>query len=371
MPEPSRSLFHKITSDQVSGGGLGLLRLAARLASVGYGLGAGLFHSSYDANFRRVRKLEAPVIGVGNLVAGGAGKTPLTMAIVQTLRQMGQRPAVISRGYGGTAKRAVTWVHDGERLLSNAREAGDEPVMMAVELGVPVVVGPDRYKVGRAVIERLGEVVLVADDLYQHRRLHRNLNLLALDATRPFGNGALLPRGTLREPARGLRRADAVALTRADDPAAVLAFRRWMNRVFGPVPVIACNHRITGLRDQQGGEVALDQAAGRKVVAFSGLADPASFERGLVGLGLGVAHAARFGDHHYFSEQEINDLARLADDQGAAALVCTQKDAVRLPEGIAPRVPVWHTRLELEFEEHGEELEQLLATALKIWRQGQ
>lgn len=196
------------------------------------------------------------------------------MAIAAALAEMGREPAVISRGYGGSSKAPVTWAHDGRELLADAAAVGDEPVMVARELGLPVAVGADRWQVGREVLAKLGPRVLVADDLFQHRGLWRDLNLLALDAARPFGNGVVLPRGPLREPARALRRAQAVVLTRAEEPSAVEATRRWLAKFLGPIPVLACRHRVTGVVDHQGRWRPAGELAGRKVAAFAAWPGP-------------------------------------------------------------------------------------------------
>lgn len=367
MPSRWHQLFARVSSEQAGSPGLIALRGAARVASMFYGVGAALYHTPYDVGLRKVRRLDAPVIGVGNLVAGGAGKTPLVMAIAAALAEMGREPAVISRGYGGSSKAPVTWAHDGRELLADAAAVGDEPVMVARELGLPVAVGADRWQVGREVLAKLGPRVLVADDLFQHRGLWRDLNLLALDAARPFGNGVVLPRGPLREPARALRRAQAVVLTRAEEPSAVEATRRWLAKFLGPIPVLACRHRVTGVVDHQGRWRPAGELAGRKVAAFCGLARPDSFEASLAGLGLEVVEARRFNDHHAFSAEEVRQAWQKAAAAGAEALVCSQKDAVRLPAEGLDAAPIWVTRLELRFEHHGAELKSLLKQALADW----
>lgn len=368
MPSKTHDLFARVASNEKGSPGIAALRLVAAPLSMVYGLATMIYHSWHNSNAPKARRLAAPVIGVGNMVVGGAGKTPLCMAIVRALQDMGQQPAVISRGYGGKSKTDVTWVHDGERLLATAAEAGDEPVMMAKELGVPIAVGADRGAVGQAVIERVGPCVLVADDLYQHRKLYRDLNILALDAEHPVANGKVLPRGPLRESARGLRRAQAVVLTRAQDPAAVEAMRRWFGKFLGPIPILACAYRVESLSDLQGQVLSPGQLTGRKVLAFSGLARPDSFETSLQSLGLDLAATQRFDDHHAFSSHEIDALWQEAQNAGAEALVCSQKDAVRLPDEMPPGAVVWVTRLELEFEHQGNELRQLLQAALDNWQ---
>ncbi len=368
MSRDLTALHARAASGQPGPWWLGCLRAVLRGAAGLYGLGAGGKNLLYDLGLRRPRRLAAPVIGVGNLVAGGAGKTPLVMAVVRALLALGLPAAVISRGYGAVAGRGgVTWVSTGQGPLLDARQAGDEPLLLARRLPVPVVAGPDRWRVGRAVLAQCGPRVLVADDLFQHRRLGRDLDLVAMDAARPLGNGHLLPAGHLREPASGLRRAGAVVLTRAGDPAVVDQDRRWLRSFWGPGPVLACGHHLAGLDDAQGQALPPGTWRGRPVLAFCGLADPEQFRAGLLRAGLTVLDAVGFADHHFFSPQELRDLWQRAADLGAAALVCSEKDWVRLPQDLPPGAPLWVTRLELEFAPDQPGLAAVLAWGLSAW----
>lgn len=356
-------------SDQPGPWWLGGLRAGLRGAAGLYGLGAGGKNLLYDLGLRKPRRLPAPVIGIGNLVAGGTGKTPLVMAVVRTLLGLGLPAAVISRGYGAAAgKGGVTWVSRGHGPLVEARAAGDEPLLLARRLPVPVAAGPDRWEVGRAVLAQCGSRVLVCDDLFQHRRLHRDLDLVALDAARPLGNRRLLPAGHLREPAVGLRRAGAIILTRADDPAAVEQDRRWLRGFWGAGPVLACGHNLAGLDDAQGQPLSPETWRDhRPVLAFCGLADPDQFVAGLKRAGMTVVDAVGFADHHFFTPQELRNLWQRATRRGAAALVCSEKDWVRLPTELPEGPPLWVTRLELAFAPDQPDLASVLAWGLSAW----
>lgn len=344
------------------------LRGGAIAGSWLYGLGATAKNLAYDLGLAKPRRLPAPVIGVGNLTAGGSGKTPLTMAVVNALTNLGLPAAVISRGHGGrAAKGGVTWVSLGDGPLVDAREAGDEPVLLARRLRAPVAAGPDRHAVGLALLRRCGGRVLVADDLFQHRRLRRDLDLAVMDAARPLGNGRLLPAGPLREPAAGLRRAHAVILTRAEDEAAADATRRWLRGFWGAGPVLSCCHVLAGLDDARGEPLPAGAWRGQPVLAFCGLADPGQFFAGLTRAGLVVIDRAAFSDHHYFSAAELAALWQRAAGLGVAALACSEKDRARLPEALPPGPPLWTTRLELEFAEGSSALERLLAWGLANW----
>lgn len=365
-------LFQRVSAQGPGPWWLKGLRGLAQGASRLYGLGVGARNLRYDLCPRASHKLPAPVVGVGNLGVGGTGKTPLVMAVVKALGRLGLPCAVISRGYGGSAQAqgGVTWVSLGQGPLVGADQAGDEPVLLARRLGVPVAVGADRLAVGRAMLARCGPRVLVGDDLFQHRRLRRDLDLLALDAAQPLGNGRLLPAGPLREAPQGLRRAQAVVLTRADDPEALARTRAWLRDFWGPGPVLACRHRLAGLDDSQGRALAPERWQGAKVLAFCGLGKPQGFAASLRGLGLELTGFESFGDHHAYTPAELEALLAQARSLGAAALLTSEKDQARLPAAWPPAdsgLELWVSRLELAFDGGLEALERVLAWGLSAW----
>lgn len=363
------ALHRRMTSEEPGPWWLTSLRGVASGLSWLYGLGANAKNLSYDLGLSKSRRLPAPMIGVGNLAVGGTGKTPLVMALVQALQRLGLPSAIVSRGYGGvgaTATKGVTWVSRGGGALLGADVAGDEPLLLARRLAVPVAVGPERYEVGRAVLDELGPHVLVGDDLFQHRRLHRDLDIVCMDAADPMAGG-LLPRGRLREPMTGLRRAQAVVLTRAVDPEATAQTRAWLRSFWGPGPVLTSRHKIGGLIRHQGRDVSAGELKGRPVLAFCGLARPDSFRSGLEEFGFQVLGLEAFPDHYPFSAADMARLWQQAADLGAAALVCSEKDQVRLPGGLPPEMELWVTQLELEFDQGSLALEALLAWGLKRW----
>ncbi|MGA7827882.1 MAG: tetraacyldisaccharide 4'-kinase, partial [Geobacteraceae bacterium] len=162
-------------------------------------------------------RLDVPVISVGNLSVGGTGKTPMSILVARLLIARGKRVVVLSRGYGGAGGAAVRLVSDGFRILLPASEAGDEPVLLAHSVpGLIVLTGSDRYRAGLEALKRFNPDIVLLDDGYQHLRLQRDLNILLLNAAKPFGNGWTLPAGLLREPCSALRRADLIVYTRAD-----------------------------------------------------------------------------------------------------------------------------------------------------------
>ena len=203
-----------LQGDDLPGGAWGNLVKCMLLAASGfYGAGHLSRLAAYQTGFVKTRSLPCWTVSVGNLTAGGAGKTPVTLALARTFSEQGHTIAVLSRGYGGLAKEPVTIVSDGTGLRIHPPEAADEACLLASRLpGIPVLTGPDRYTLGLHAIKEFGVEGVILDDGYQHVQLARDRNLLLLDAERPFGNGFLLPRGTLREPASAVRRAEGILL---------------------------------------------------------------------------------------------------------------------------------------------------------------
>lgn len=366
MPKRAEVLWRRILGDEPGPAWLGALRAGATVASGLYGAGVWLNNTAFELGFKPSRCLPVPVIGVGNLAVGGTGKTPLTMAVVRALQELGLPTGVISRGYGRQGKQPLL-VSDGERILANADQAGDEPLLLARRLGVPVAVGASRYQAGLLLLKRCGSRVLVGDDLLQHRALYRDLNLVALDAADPLAGERLLPRGRLREGPEALKRAHAVVLTRVRDAAQARLARESLAWRLGNKPVFACRYVLEGLEDAQGRALEDEAWQGEPVYAFCGLARPESFRQSLRQAGLTVLGLESFGDHHRFTTAEIAGLWQRAQTLSARALVCSGKDAVRLPAGLPGDIPVWSTRLALEFLEGPRALPRLLGHALAGW----
>jgi tetraacyldisaccharide 4'-kinase len=300
------------------GGAVELLRVPAAI----FAAAATLRRSLYDARALPIHRLGVPVVCVGNLTTGGTGKTPMCALVAERLSRRGLLPGILSRGYGAS------------------HGPNDEALLLARLLpGVPHVQDRDRVAGGRRLVERgCGSIVL--DDGFQHRRLHRDLDLVLLDATRPWGLPApneggspvraLLPRGLLREPPSSLRRADAVVLTRVSQAQApdLERLEREIERFAPGKPVLRADHRPARLRDESGQVHELASLSGREVDLASGIGNPESFERSVEALGARVRTHRVFPDHHSYA---AGDLASLGADR--RALVVTAKDAVKLAGG--------------------------------------
>ncbi len=346
-------------------GPLGAVLAAALLPlSALYGLVVAARNVLYDLGILRVRRVEVPVISVGNITAGGTGKTPFVIMLAGLLARSGRKVAVVSRGYRrGKASKGPLVVSDGMGIKCAVDQSGDEPMLAASRLlkeGVLVLVCPDRIKAAVAARE-MGAKVVVLDDGFQRRSLYRDIDIVLLDHKKPFHNGFLLPSGLLREPPSSLRRADMVVMTRAGEDGT----RDTVGRRTRPgVPVITARHRPGALLDygewRKGTGRAMVEGVSGPVLLFSGIANPGSFEESAASGGLKIGAHLRFPDHHHYAPGDLKKLEAAA--AGYAALVTTEKDAVRLPEEWAPeaRLLVLQIDLVMTSSEGARTLEELI-----------
>jgi tetraacyldisaccharide 4'-kinase len=287
-----------------------------------------------------------PVVSVGNLTAGGTGKTPCVEHVARFYRALDLCVAVLSRGYGAQAG------------------PNDEALVLEDNLpDVPHLQGPDRAALARVAAEELDSEVLVLDDGFQHRRLARDLDLVLVDATDPFGGGHLLPRGLLREHPRGLRRAQFILLTRCDQasPAEVDRLSQRVARLAPGVPVARTRHEPVELVNSDGETAPLDLLRGQRVLAFAGVGNPDAFRRTLGALGAEVADFRAFADHHPYTRADVDGLhawGRAWPHEGF--LVTTQKDLVKLRLARLGGRPLWAVRVRLGFETGQDVLERML-----------
>ena len=282
-----------------------------------YGSVAALRNGLFAIGWRRVHKLTVPVVSIGNLTVGGTGKTPTVAWLCELAKQAGKTPGVLARGYG----------------RANGAELNDEGVLLQRRL--PWLLqeqDPDRFAAGQRLVEK-GADFIVVDDGFQHRRLHRDLDVVCLDARAPFANGQCLPAGDLREFRSGLRRADCLLMTRAGqlDPDQIkLRVDRFRQIAGKQLPVHACEHEPSDLVQRPVGAITTaDSLSGRRVVLLSAIARPQAFRATVAGLGAEIVGEAIYRDHHRFTAAEVAKAVSLAQDR-EAILVTTEKDDARL-----------------------------------------
>ena len=293
--------------------------LARGLLSVAepfYAAASSLRNRFYDAGIFRVHHASRPVISVGNITTGGTGKTPVVRWLAEKLQAAGSHPAILLRGYKG----------------------GDEQRMLQSQLPQIIVeANANRVEGARLAIEKNPDIkVFVLDDGFQHRRLHRDFDLVLIDASNPFGFDHVLPRGLLREPLGGLARADAFLITHFE---LALSRQAAMEETLSRFdkPIFRCRHVLT----------SASELNGKKILAFCGIGNPAAFDRQIESVGAIRAGSQWFADHHHYTQADVAMLGDLAKSLGAEMLVTTQKDAVKLPKN---NLPIFVAEMAIEFE---------------------
>lgn len=321
---------------------------------------------AYQRGLLKTYHLRAPVISIGNLSVGGTGKTPCVAFIANYLRDAGHRVAILSRGYKRATQGRVE-VSDGKEILCSARESGDEPFLLAQSCpGVRVMVDQDRYAAGSWLETHAPVSVFLLDDAFQHLRLARDLNLVLIDATEPLRHARMLPFGKLREPLAGLRRADAVIITRSDQLVDKAPLIETIGKHARPnTPVFHAHHEITQLRRLGNEETRqLAEFAHKPVAAVSGIAKPERFNEDLRKAGMHIVMRRDFEDHHRYTAEEFAGITREARTALAQAIIVTEKDAANLPGEMIRQspLPVYAAQIEFRCAEE-DELEKILLSA--------
>jgi tetraacyldisaccharide 4'-kinase len=350
LPRLDTAAFHRLIRGQTIGPAAALARAVLNVPAAGYRVVVAARNQGYDRGWLKATRAGVPVVSVGNLTAGGTGKTPMVEWVARWYRGRGLRVAILSRGYGGEAEAGVN----------------DEALVLEENLpDVPHLQDPDRVKVAGVAVEELESEVLILDDGFQHRRLARDLDIVLLDALDPFGLGRMLPRGLLREPIGSLRRAGVVVLTRADlvDEATVRSIReraekagasRWVTTRHAPAGVIGAGvepEPVDALRD-------------RTVAAFCGIGNPEGFRRTIGPLCGRLVDFRTFPDHHPYTAADVAVLTAWLRSRGADLALTTQKDLVKLRAPSLGGTPLRALRIGLEVLEGGGVLEQSLAGLL-------
>ena len=301
-----------------------------------YAIGIRVRNQFYAFGVFKGETLPCTVISVGNIAVGGTGKTPAVIAIAEHLQKAGLRVAILLRGYKREAREGITVVSDGKQVYASAKESGDEAYMMAQCLsGVPIIVGRERYLAGQIALERFNVEVLLLDDAFQHRQLGRNVDILTVPVTHPFGNPArLLPAGTLREPSSALRRADIILLTHANTPEISRFAKEAVKRLAPDTLVLESVHQPIHLypllREGSGERQDVGMLKGKRLLAVCGIGNPDAFVGTLMRCAPTSVELLAFPDHHVYTEVDAQRIGAAFRQTKADLVVTTQKDAQKL-----------------------------------------
>ena len=307
--------------------------------------------AAYSRGLLSATHLEAPVISVGNLTVGGSGKTPLVEETCRILAAEGRRACVLTRGYRRESPNSRVLVSDGKSLHANEKESGDEPFLLAKHLlGLAIVISdPNRAAAGKWAIQEFGVDAFVLDDGFQHLQLGRDLNILVIDASDPWGGNQLLPLGRLREPLSGMKRADCLIITRADECNNVADLRSELEDLIAHRPVLTSRMKPVALKTIAGQTASLKDIP-QPIAAFCGVGNPNSFFRIIKSLGIVPVATRPFADHHRYSQNDIDLVVGEARKAGALSLITTAKDAVKL-RNLSFLLPCYVQEIRIELED--------------------
>lgn len=363
-----------------------MLQLLGKL----YGAIADVRNRFYDRGVFRSHSLGARTISIGNITTGGTGKTPLVAYVAEALSDAGEKVCILTRGYGRSDERKRVVVCDGESILADARDGGDEPLELSVKLlrtnsRVVVIADADRIAAAAWAKERFGITAFVLDDGFQHRKAKRDLDIVCIDSTRPFGGGSVVPAGRLREPLANIDRADVLLITRSDLVESTDDIVDEMRRYNSHAPIFASRtliSSVSGLDEFHGTAFAGPRAIDWDVVGaradigsqkeirllgFCGLGNPDAFpaqlQAGFDELStdeIALTDVRKFPDHHRYSQADIDELERSA--AGIHALVTTAKDAVKL-KGLRFTIPCFVAEIDVVIDDQAGFRDLLLSSA--------
>ncbi len=362
--------FRKLISGQKAGLGAGLLRLLLGLAAGGYSIAVRLRNFLYSKEWLKVHRSDAAVISVGNITVGGTGKTPLVIWLCKEIISDSRfqisncQCAILTRGYKA-AQDSRLQTQDSRQKTQEARgktqdtrgkiqDYRDEPAILAESCPeVKVIVNPDRVAGAGEAISKFGANTLIMDDGFQHRRLVRDLDIIAIDATRPFGYGKMLPAGLLREPIVSLKRAGAVVITRCDQVTeAELSEIERKLQIINPDVIIARSiHAPTYVKSADNQEISLEQLKDKKIFTFCGIGNPDSFFNTIKSLNCDLAGEKVYNDHHHYTNDCLADIYEQAGGLKADLILTTQKDWTKIKRLalLKKDIPLGYIGIEIKF----------------------
>ncbi|MBS4913591.1 MAG: tetraacyldisaccharide 4'-kinase [Veillonella sp.] len=365
------AIFKRIISGQTKDpltaaarGGLGLL-------SKLYEAGVNRRNDKFDSE-EGVTHAAVPVISVGNITAGGTGKTPMVRYVCEYLEQAGYQPSILSRGYKAAYNAQPIVVSGKGQVLVTPKVSGDEPYLLAKGLDqTSVIIGRNRSASGNVAVNELQSDILVLDDGFQHRRLARDLDIVLIDAVQPFGYDHVLPRGLLREPLDGLKRAQVIVLTKTNlVPKDILfGIKNRLKNMVPYMPIFETIHKPLAVKTLDQWErcsdntVDSDEVKKHRLLAVSGIGSPESFKATLDGLEFNTIDSMDFGDHHDYTTDDLIKLWTKIFATGATAVITTEKDAVKLSQlsGIRDfKIPIYVLPVGIEFVENEQEFLEII-----------
>ena len=313
-----------------------------------YGGVATLRARAYATKIFRQRRLNGMVISVGNLTVGGTGKTPMVLWIAERLLAEGKSVGILTRGYRGKSAGPVT-----ESKTAGESETiwtSDEVQLLKARLSNRVMfgIGADRYKNGLALAAR-GVKWFILDDGFQHLQLARNVDIVLIDARKPFGGGHLLPAGRLREPRGALKRADVIVITRSSRAPAIES----VVRHYSSAPIFYARTELDPIRSRSGAQLTSAELRGKALFAFCGIGNPGAFYSDLREWGFHITGNKSFRDHHRFTASDLANIEKEARKVGAEGLICTEKDSFNLPDTL-PSMDLWVCAISLRVDREEE-----------------
>lgn len=301
-----------------------------KFLSIIYGLIQKLRVKLYDFKILKKIKIDgAYIVCIGNITAGGTGKTPAVQYFAEKFISEGKKVAIISRGYLGKREYEPLIVTDGFNILCKPEESGDEPYLHAASLNCPVVVAKKRYAAAKLCKEKFGSEVIIMDDGFQHIQLERDWNIVLIDATNPFGGGYLLPAGRLREPVEGLKRADEFIITRSDSVNSetlneiikeLKVFGKKISKAVHFPSYFILNKNI----------ISSEKLAGKKALIFSGIGNPENFKKSIENLNIIVSEEIAYKDHYKFNKKDLKEIEERVKELNIEIVVTTEKDFVKI-----------------------------------------
>ena len=357
----NQQVYRNLISGRSTGLPAALLRFFMGVAAIGYSLVVRLHNFLYSKRWLEIHTADVPVISIGNITAGGTGKTPLVIWICRFLQNKNVPCAILTRGYKTHTKKRGT--------SDEGRATRDEPAILTESCPqAKVIVNPNRAEAAAEAVDKFGAKVLIMDDGFQHRRLHRDLDIVTIDETCPFGYGKLLPAGLLREPVASLNRTDAAVLTRCDQISeSELSRIEKKLQLINPDMVIAKSiHNPICAKTMTGEKITIEQLKDKKIFAFCGIGNPDAFLNTIRNTGANLIGSKIYNDHYHYTNDCLADIYEQARYLNADLILTTQKDWTRttLPASAKKDIPFAYLAVEIKFTSGENKLKQLIEDAL-------